>query len=297
MLKFQDRAFLELVRDIPAPLNYTIYFACLLMTALSEVTSPAIGYEFIAKDFAETGWRMELVTDEQGEEKILYFPLTEAEFLHPKEGYHLPSNTFHENTRTEIKEILQRYYAQREDVGVFGDLIIKWDIEGIETQCPDVCVVFGLRDKEKYRGEFVVREEGIKPAVVMEVVSSRYRKADRQTKVQEYATVGVAEYIILDRRRQKGKFIDEVLGYRLVEGTYLPIVADDSGRIFSAILNLWIGMSEGKVTLYQGNNDVPLLTPQQLEELAIQERQRAEQEYQRAEQLAARLRQLGIEDF
>ena len=281
------------------------------MTALSEAASPAIGSEFIAKDFAETGWRMELVTDEQGEEKILYFPLTEAEFLHPKEGYHLPSNTFHENTRTEIKEILQRYYAQREDVGVFGDLIIRWNIEGIETQCPDVCVVFGLRDKDKYRSEFVVREEGIKPAVVMEVVSSRYRKADRQTKVEEYARVGIAEYIILDRRRQKGKFLDEVLGYRLVEGTYLPVAADDSGRIFSSILNLWIGMSEGKVTLYEGDNGLPLLTPQQLEELAIQERQRAEQERQRAEQehqraeqerqraeqLAARLRQLGIEDF
>ena len=271
------------------------------MTALGETEPTAIAYESINSTLAETGWRMELVNDEQGGEKILYFPLTEAEFLHPQEGYHLPSNTFHENTRTEIKEILQRRYAQREDVGVFGDLIIKWGIEGLEEHCPDVCVVFGLSQKEADRSEFNVSEEGTKPVVVMEIVSPRYRRADRETKVKEYAKAGVEEYIIIDRRRQRGQLLGEVLGYRIEEGSYGPIAPDEEGRIFCQALDVWIGMFEGKVMLFEGATGEPLPTSQALEQLAEQEHQRAEQERQRAEQehqrsqrLAERLHQLGI---
>ncbi|NJM27252.1 MAG: Uma2 family endonuclease [Pseudanabaena sp. RU_4_16] len=264
------------------------------MTALSETAPTAIAYDSLNSTLAETGWRLELVTDEQGGEKTLYFPLTEAEFLHPQEGCHLPSNTFHENTRTEIKEILQRRYAQREDVGVFGDLIVKWGIEGLEDHCPDVCVVFGLRQKEADRSEFIVSEEGTKPVVVMEIVSPRYRKADRETKVKEYARAGVEEYIIIDRRRQRGQLLDEVLSYRLEEGSYGPIAPDEEGRIFCQALDVWIGMFEGKVMLLEGATGEPLPTPQALEQLAEQERQRAGQERQRAQRLAERLRQLGI---
>ena len=285
------------------------------MTALSEATPTAIAYESPNSLLAETGWRMEWVTDEEGEEKLLYFPLTEDEFIHPKEDYHLPSNTFHENTRTEIKEILQRRYGQREDVGVFGDLIIRWGIKGLRDLCPDVCVVFGLRDKERDRSKFIVPEEGTKPAIVMEVVSPRYRTADRQTKVKQYARAGIPEYIIFDRRRQRGELRDEVLGYRLEGKNYLSIVPDEEGRIYSQVLDLSIAMLEGKVILFEGQTGEQLLTSQELEQLAQQqyeraeqehqraeqehqraeqERQRAEQEHQRAEQLAQRLRQLGI---
>ena len=265
------------------------------MTALSEAASTAIAYESPNSILAKTGWRMEWVTDEAGEEKLLYFPLTEDEFLHPKEDYHLPSNTFHGTAQRDLLDILQRRYARRKDVAVFGDLIIKWGIKGLRQHCPDVCVVFGVRDKERERSKFVVPEEGTKPAIAIEVVSPRYRRADRETKVKQYARAGVAEYIILDRRRQGGELIDEVLGYRLEEGSYLPIVLDEEGRIFSPTLDVWIGMVEGKVMLFEGRTGEPLLTSQDLEQLAEQERQRAEQEHQRAERLAQRLRRLGID--
>jgi Uma2 family endonuclease len=272
------------------------------MTAITEGPSTTITYDSLNSTLAETGWRMEWVTDEEGEEQLIYFPLTEDDFLHPQEDDHLPSNTFHENTRTEIKEILQRRYAKREDVAVFGDLIIKWGIKGLRQHCPDVCVVFGLRDKEKYRSEFIVPEEGTKPAIVIEVVSPRYGRADRQTKVKQYAQAGVAEYIILDRRRQRGELIDEVLGYRLEAGSYLPIMPDEEGRIYCQTLDVWLGMWEGKVSLFEGTTREPLLTSQALEQLAEQERQLAEQEKQRAEvaeselaRLQAFLRESGVE--
>jgi hypothetical protein len=129
---------------------------------------------------------------------------------------------------------------------------------------------------------------------VIEVVSPHYRRADRETKVKQYAKEGVQEYIIFDRRRQRRQLLDEVLGYRLEEGIYVPISPDEEGRIFSETLDVWVGMSEGKVMLFEGATKEPLLTSQALEQLAEQERQRAEQERQRAERLAERLRQLGI---
>jgi Uma2 family endonuclease len=264
------------------------------MTTLSETAPQAIAYESPNSILAETGWRMEWVKDEQGEEKLLYFPLTEDEFLHPKEDYHLPSNTFHGTAQRDLLDLLQRRYAQREDVAVFGDLIIKWGIKGLRQHCPDVCVVFGVRDKGRERSKFVVPEEGTKPAIAIEVVSPRYRRADRETKVKQYARAGVAEYLILDRRRQRGQLLDEVLGYRLEEGSYGPIAPDEEGRIFSQELDVWIGMFEGKVILFEGATGEPLPNSQALEQLAERESQRAEQESQRAERLAERLRQLGL---
>jgi len=117
------------------------------MTALRETAAGASAYDSLNSTLAETGWRMEWVKDERGEKKLVYFALTEADFLHPKEGYHLPSNTFHGTVQRELADILQRRYAGREDVGVFGDLIIKWDTQELEEHCPDVCVVFGLDQK------------------------------------------------------------------------------------------------------------------------------------------------------
>jgi Uma2 family endonuclease len=250
----------------------------------------------------ETGFRMELFTDEEGREKYRLIPLTEEEFLHPQEGYHLPNSTFHDNTAGEIKEILRRRYASREDVGVFGDLIINWGIQGLGNHCPDVCVVFGLKDKGKNRESFVVAEEGTKPVVVIEVVSPRYRRTDRETKVKDYARAGVEEYIILDRRPQRGELIDEVIGYRLEEGSYVPITPDEEGGIGCQTIGVKVGLIEGKVKLWEAETGAPLLSSQEIEEQARQEAQRAEQEKQRANsaeleiaKLKQLLQQAGIE--
>ena len=254
------------------------------MITTSPATPMVTDASATADCLEETGFRMELFTDEEGQENYRLIPLTEEEFLHPKEGYQLPNSTFHDNTGGEIKEILRRRYASREDVGVFGDLIIKWGIKGLGDHCPDVCVVFGLKDKEKNRESFVVAKEGTKPVVVMEVVSPRYRRADRERKVKEYARAGVEEYIILDRRPQRGELIDEVIGYRLEEGSYVPITPDEEGRIYCQTLQMKIGLVQGKVKLWEAETGEPLLSSQEIEERAKQEAQRAEQAELRAQQ-------------
>jgi Uma2 family endonuclease len=240
-----------------------------------------------SSELAERGWRMELVTRPDGTTDFSNIPLSEAEFLHPKEGYRLPNNTFHDQTISDARDLLSRRYANNPEVAVFSDLLIKWDID-LDDHSPDICVVFGIHQKEENRTTFVVEEEGVRPALILEVVSPRYRKADRETKVLHYARAGVREYIIIDRRRQRGQLVDEVLGYRLVEGQYIPLTPDEEGRIYCQTVELSIGLQEGRVVMVDARTGERLLTSLEWEQRAIQAEQRAAR-------LAELLRSQGID--
>ncbi len=264
------------------------------------MTTTPIPRRFSSEDLAERGWRYELVTLADGTTDYEMVPLTDEEFLHPEEGYHLPNSTFHDRIIADIRDLLTRRYRDRPDVGVFSDLLIEWDVPDLKDHCPDVCVAFGITNKQQNRGKFIVVNEGVHPAFVLEVVSPRYRKVDRETKVLHYAMTRVQEYVIVvseacpedNRRRYRSLTLDEVLGYRLVAGAYQPISPDDDGRIFCETVGLWISLQEGRLAMHDGVTGERLLTSDELELQAEQERQRAEQERQRADQAEAELQQL-----
>lgn len=222
-----------------------------------------------ASDLAECGWRLEIITKPDGTTVEIQVPLTEEEFLHPQEGYHLPNSTFHDDAAGDAKDMLARRYANDPTAAVFRDLIVKWDIPTLGDHCPDTCVVFGLRDKNRVRTEFSVSEEGTRPALIIEVVSRRYRKQDRETKVRQYAQAGVQEYVIIDQRTQRGQVIDEVLGYRLIEGIYIPITPDEEGRILCETVGVRIGLQEGRVVMEDAQTGQRLLNSRELENRAI----------------------------
>ncbi|HBB35861.1 MAG TPA: hypothetical protein DDZ80_02825 [Cyanobacteria bacterium UBA8803] len=242
----------------------------------------------LSEEYAECGWREEIVTQPNGTIEIVWTPLTEAEFLHPKEGYHLPNNTFHGRIVSDAKDMLTRWFSHQSDVGVFGDLLIKWDID-LGDHCPDAFVAFGLHNKDQDRSEFVVADEGVRPGFILEVVSPRYRKTDRETKVLHYAQAQVQEYLIVDRRKYRGQILEEVIGYRLVApGSYQPITPDDEGRIISDVTGLWISLQEGRLVLEDAQTGERLLTAYELAQRAEEAEQRAEEERQRAEEAEQR---------
>ncbi len=255
------------------------------------ITVPRYGIE----DIAECGWRDEIILQSDGSTATVQVPLTPEEFLHPEEGYHLPNSTFHDNTAGDAKDILARRYANDPNTAVFRDLIIRWGRRDLGDHCPDTCVVFGLQNKDENRTEFLVEEEGVLPSLMIEVVSPHYRKEDRETKVRQYAQAGVQEYVIFDRRRQRGQIIDEVLGYRLSEGIYLPMVPDEEGIIFCETVGLWMGLEEGRVVMIDGETGSRLLTSLELEQWATEAESRATEAESRAQRLAALLREQGID--
>jgi Uma2 family endonuclease len=260
-------------------------------------------------ELADRGWRTEEIVQPDGSTVFEMIPLTSEEFLHPEEGYHLPNSTFHDRIAGDIKDILTRRYANDPTTAVFRDLIIRWGIANCKDNCPDTCVVFGVQNKDRVRTEFLVTEEGTRPSLVVEVVSPRYRKEDREIKVRQYARAGVQEYIIFDRRRQRGQILDEVLGYRLIDNVYVPITPDDEGRILCETVGLLLGLHDGEVVVVDAQTQERLLRASELEQWAIhaqqqalqaqqqafQAEQRASEAEQRAAQLAELLRSQGID--
>lgn len=216
-----------------------------MITSSSLPTTPSPTTE----ELAERGWRVEYVTQPDCTTTRTVFPLTSEEFLHPQEGYHLPNSTFHDDIAGTAKDMLTRRYANDDTVGVFRDLVIKWDIPNLGDHCPDTFVAMGINDKLLNRSQFVVANEGVRPALILEVVSPRYRKEDREIKVVQYARARVQEYVIIDRRKQRGQILDEVLGYRLIEGYYQPISPDEEGRICCETVGLWLSLQEGHLVM------------------------------------------------
>ncbi|MCS6814262.1 MAG: Uma2 family endonuclease [Cyanobacteria bacterium] len=258
----------------------------------ASITAPQPGSTLdLTDDLAECGWRYETITLADGTTTDIMVPLTEEEFLHPQEDYHLPNNTFHDRVSLDVKDILTRRYSDRPDVGVFHDLLIEWDIPGLKDHAPDVCVVFGVRNKEQQRTKFIVAHEGCRPVFVLEVVSPRYRKADRETKVVHYAQARVQDYVLIDRRHYRGQLLEEVIGYHLVADHYQPITPDEDGRIYCPTLGLWLSLRDSQVILEDGETGERLLTSTELQQQAQQAEQRAEQAEQRAEQAEQRAEQ------
>ncbi|MGK7876619.1 MAG: Uma2 family endonuclease [Xenococcaceae cyanobacterium] len=243
-------------------------------------------------ELAECGWRIEILKYPDGTEAFIKIPLTEEDFLHPKEDYHLPNSIFHSSISRQVADMLTQRYLTQPDVGVFDELIVEWDDANLKDNCPDVMVVFGMKETpnpEKTR--LVVAKEGVRPAFILEVVSPRYRKADRETKVKQYASAKVQEYVIVDRRQYRGKIFEEVLGYRLKSGQYQGIPPDEQGRICCKTIGVLISLRDGQIVLEDAVTGQPLKTAQEWKEEAEQEHQRAEQEHQRVEELQARLAQ------
>ena len=230
----------------------------MISTSLPTTASPT------TEELAECGWRVEYVTQPDGTTTRTFIPLTSEEFLHPQEGYHLPNSTFHDDIAGTAKDILTRRYANDDTVGVFRDLVIKWDIPNLGDHCPDTFVAMGISDKHLNRSQFVVASEGVRPALILEVVSPRYRKEDREIKVVQYALARVQEYVIIDRRKQRGQVLDEVLGYRLIQGHYQPISPDEEGRICCETVGLWLSLQEGRLVMEDAQTGERLLTSSEL---------------------------------
>jgi Uma2 family endonuclease len=237
-----------------------------------------------ATELAECGWRTVISHQPDGTTTYDKVPLTPEEFLHPQEDYRLPNSTFHDDIAGQAKDILTRRYANDSTTGVFRDLLIepstslrlKWDIPGQKDLCPDTFVAFGIRNKEQNRSKFIVADEGVRPCFVLEVVSPRYRKEDREIKVIEYARNRVQEYVIIDRRTQRGQAIEEVLGYRLVEGLYQPITPDEEGRIRCDTVGVLMSLQEGRLVIEDATTGERLLSSVELEQQAAEMARRLE---------------------
>ncbi len=85
-------------------------------------------------------------------------------------------------------------------------------------------------------------EEGVRPALIIEIVEPETRANDVERKVEHYARAGVAQYVIVDNVGRQGQRQLQLLDYRLLGGRYRLQPTNNRGRVYLEIARLWLGI-------------------------------------------------------
>ena len=140
---------------------------------------------------------------------------------------------------------LDCYFQARDDVYVVGNLMLYYQ-EGDpgRSVSPDLMVVFGA--PKHIRSSYRLWEEPKAPDFVLEIASQSTHRMDRGEKRDIYAGMGVVEYWQCD---PAGGYLDPpVLGFRLVEGRYVPVSVTLEGGMLvgrSEVLGLELRLTPG----------------------------------------------------
>jgi Uma2 family endonuclease len=208
----------------------------------------------------------------------LYFP--------DSDGKPMADNTEQFNWIVLIKENLEIIFAAMADVFVAGDLLwYPLKIKNPPSAAPDAMVVFG-RPKGR-RGSYKQWEENnIPPQVVFEILSPSNSDSEMQKKWEFYNTYGVEEYYIYDP--------DELFveGWIRQQGQLIEI--QEMNDWVSPTLGIRFETTAQGLVIYRPDGQ-KFLSPQEIDEIANQQRNRADSESLRAEKMADYLRSIGID--
>jgi Uma2 family endonuclease len=234
------------------------------------------------------GWRPKYVRLVGGKVEEQRIPLTAADLLDPQLGdVILVQGGPHGKLARRLGGVLEIFFEDDPDVMVTGDMKILWGIPGLKDPAPDIAVIRGARDRDEVREVFDVVKEGVRPCLIIEVVSPKYeeiRRNDYVEKKEIYERAGIPEYLIVEPFRLRGNPIRQWTGYRLgANGRYQRIEPDGEGRLLSETTGLLFGIAEDsgfQVTKAQSGER--LLDLSQLSSARKAAEERAEQAAERA---------------
>lgn len=230
------------------------------------------------------GWRWRSVRLPGGKVVDEQVPLTAEDLLDPQPGDEVGQSQAHWELLFLLARILDQYYEFREDVSLVVDLKMSWGIPGSHGSSPDLAIVQGVRQKfEPDRRSFDVIKEGVRPSLIIEVVSSEdpeIRRNDYEKKVEIYRQAGIPEYFLLDPPTSVTRGFLLLSGYRLgPDGRYQPVQPDSQGRLLSETTGLALGVDGDGQTLlvFDALTGQRLLDPKVERALETQARKAAEQ--------------------
>jgi colicin import membrane protein len=236
------------------------------------------------------------VTDRDG--RLDYEPvaLTRQENLHPRMGDTLAQGVRHFDDCAYLRAALRNHLATNPGALVFSHLSIVWDRIDVRPHSPDCMVIFGVTNPDRQWTGFSVRQEGVRPSLIIEITSPRTRSTDLVIKLRQYYRLLVPFYAIVDQTsgHQESPRLLRVLGYRLGRRAYEPLPLNDQGWLWLEPVGLWLGVENERTCLYRPAGE-PLLTYGEMKQARDSEAQaRAEAE---AARIAAenRVRQLEEE--
>src|SRR5260370_23797239 len=199
------------------------------------------------------GWRNVRRTRPDGTEYNEQVPLSRWDTLHPEEGDHVVESSLNELFREYLAGVFRARTADKPDALVLADVGVYWDHPDLEHHAPDVCAIFGVKERRVEWRSFDVGEQGTRPRVIVEIVSPNVRKNDIRDKFAEYHLAEVPIYVIIDRERLGGPW--SLKGYTHTPSGYLPIAADARGRLWLADFKLWLGVDGLRVVCFDVRND------------------------------------------
>jgi len=200
------------------------------------------------------GWRPQYVRLPSGEVTEQQIPLTAEDLLDPQPGDVVVQSWLHGDFASTIYEMLKEHFEDQDDVLVTFDVKMLWGIPGLPNPAPDLSIIRGVRRKiDPARTAFDVLREGVRPGLILEVVSTsdpEARANDYETKVEIYQRAGIPEYFILEPPQPFNGERLLLTGYRLgSDGRYHRIVPDTDGPLLSDTTRLLFGIDEDGRTL------------------------------------------------
>lgn len=234
-----------------------------------------------------------------GEVEEQCIPLTAEDLLDPQFGDEiLVQGGPHAKFSVSIYELLDRHFEDEPDVLITYDMKMIWGIPGLVDPAPDATVIRGVRDKDEPRQVFDVTQEGVRPSLVIEVVSPQYeetRRNDYEKKVKIYRRAGIPEYLIVEPILIRGLPVRLLTGYRLdSKGRYQLIEPDGDGRLLSETTGLLFGIAKNRaLVVFDARTGKRLLKPSEIaaaQEAAEERSKTAEERARTAEAESARLR-------
>ncbi|HVA49060.1 MAG TPA: Uma2 family endonuclease [Pirellulales bacterium] len=163
-------------------------------------------------------------------------PGTTRDPLYPdSDGKPMAETEYHLLAITHLYGVLRQWFLPK-GVHVAADMLLYYE-EGNPSAVrgPDVMVSKGVRGTH-LRRSFRTWEEGVVPAVIIEVTSASTKGEDQFEKPAIYASLGVKEYLLFD---PVGEYLRPRLqGFQLKGGQYVPMPQEQTDRLSSAELGL-----------------------------------------------------------
>jgi Uma2 family endonuclease len=246
-----------------------------------------------AEDPFRYGWRWVPNDEIDGWHKLRRIPLTLEYVLHPEEGDEIFHSEAHQRHRAYLYNVLCARVADDPTAVVLTKVRIAWDVPGLKAHGPDLMLIFGVRERKNWT-TFDVAEEGVRPALIVEIVSPEYASLDRSNKLEHYDQAGVPCYVILDTVTQPDGEHLRLLAYSKTLDTYSATPPDERGRVWIDAARIWLSIEQNELVIYD-EHDVVIPTYVGQVQLRAEAENRAAEAEARAEAAEARLRELEAE--
>jgi Uma2 family endonuclease len=201
------------------------------------------------------GWRWVANDPIDGRHKLRRIPLTLEDVLHPEEGDEIMHSEAHERRRNYLYNVLKHQVVADPTAIVLSDVRIAWDVPELRAHGPDLMVIFGVQTRKNWT-TFNVAEEGVRPSLIVEVVSPEYANLDRSTKLDHYDQAGVPWYVVVDTAEQRGTEYLRLLAYHRPLDTYAPVPTAANGRLWIEPVRIWLGIEDNELVIYDEHDQV-----------------------------------------